>query len=892
MTALSSKADGTNPESEILKKELLLRLDQLVFDLFGSYATRVHRGFVVRTLEDSRRLNLKVSRIGPNAGRWTDLTNGNTGDVITLIQLAQKLDLRRALGWASSWLGRTATKTVTKLDYWDVGELPVRPDSKDESSSNQSENANRDFLSRRQRYLREYPLAITWLNKNGVRSSTMQAFHLGLSTEYIDVAGLSHSFALVAPVINGDGLPLKFSIYINMPGVTLNPTSHDQWMKGSTMTYYAGAVASRKTVFVCERVKDLWLTWQALNEYKVDREILLIASTHVGQIPDEWRSSAFWHRFDMVYLGYDNDDTGEETANQITRIAGHETFRVRPAINRGKSWSDFWQSGGTLLEFQATLKGANVISQEVSASSEPDTKIGRYEYKPIDIATAFHQGHLYYPIRTLTNLNEISRDVQNHPSVKVVTKIETVVVRSDRTIHSVREDPAPKGTPPEERVLRLTDGTLIESRPKASIYSTWSWESIKAYRDGRSKPRELRAILADVMGHLRQSVWLPFDVDFSLLTLLVPVTYAQAIFQSVPLILVVGPPGSGKSALGRAMCRLSANAALIGQISTAAVARLINQTNGFIVMDDLEAIGKRSGKDAPQFGELVQALKLSYNKETSWKIWTDVSRGMKVERLNFFGVKMINNTSGTDHVLGSRMLRVRMRKIPEDLKADLGVSEQVDIISINRLRDELHTWTFSNVALIDEIYRRQCLTQNDRITEITDPLRVFAEIAGDMSLAQDLDQALATANQPVNTDDPVELLKEAMRRMVKEGYKEVSTTHVALEMKAMAGERGYSSLESNGRGWQEPAWVGRQLRTNNLIDSKSSGGRQWIFGSSLRTYPIKEQFIAKVLGSNGKMSDYVLRKPADFCGGCSHCRYQGVGYPIMELRLKAERKMK
>jgi acid phosphatase family membrane protein YuiD len=97
------------------------------------------------------------------------------------------------------------------------------------------------------------------------------------------------------------------------------------------------------------------------------------------------------------------------------------------------------------------------------------------------------------------------------------------------------------------------------------------------------------------------------------------------------------------------MVRICANAASIGQASAAGVARLIHETKGFVVMDDLESVGTRSGKDASQFNELIQALKLSYNKETSWKIWTDVSRGMRVERLNFFGVKMINNTTGADN---------------------------------------------------------------------------------------------------------------------------------------------------------------------------------------------------------------------------------------------------
>lgn len=473
-----------------------------------------------------------------------------------------------------------------------------------------------------------------------------------------------------------------------------------------------------------------------------------------------------------------------------------------------------------------------------------------------------------------------------------MTKIETVVVRSDRTVHSVRQEPAPKGTLPDERVLRLTDGTLIESKPKASLYSTWSWTSIRAYCAGRSKTRDLGTILGEVNAYLRRSVWLPYEADYDLLTLLVPVTYAQAVFQSVPMILVVGPPGSGKSALGRAMALVSANASTVGQISAAGVARLIHETKGFVVMDDLESVGSRSGKDAPAFNELIQALKLSYNKDTSWKIWTDVSRGMRVERLNFFGVKMINNTTGRDNILGSRMLRIQTRKIPEALKSDLGNFEQANPGYLNQLRDELHTWTFENVALIDDTYKRLFPVPTDRATEIAAPLRVFAEVSGDARLVQGLDQALSARTDTISDpDDPVEVMKEAMKRLVKEGYKEISTTHVVLEMKTLIDGNTDRHLTNEIAQWENPAWVGRQLRTHDIISVNAQGTRQWLFGKSLRIYPIKDHFMVEVLdGPNEVVPAFAQRDPIDFCAGCAHCRYRNAGCPIMDSRLAEEKK--
>lgn len=47
--------------------------------------------------------------------------------------------------------------------------------------------------------------------------------------------------------------------------------------------------------------------------------------------------------------------------------------------------------------------------------------------------------------------------------------------------------PAPKGTPDSERVVRLSDGTLIRSEPKANDYGTWKWNNIDAYIKGKLK---------------------------------------------------------------------------------------------------------------------------------------------------------------------------------------------------------------------------------------------------------------------------------------------------------------------------------------------------------------------------------------------------------------------
>jgi hypothetical protein len=877
-----AKSKDYDQELEILKAGLLANLDRLIFDLFGPAARCTQKEYRLGSMEGDPGTSVSIARTGPRAGLWTDFNpaGSGSGDVISLIQRRRNLDFKGAIAWAYNWLGLKKDQGRRSAD----GNLAA-------NGNGRVRTANREFLARRQKRLLENSIALSWLEKRGIRGPTLRAFYLGLSETYIDSKGTTHQDALLAPVIGKDGFPINRTIYYNIPGLTLNPTAENGWMKGTPTIYYAAAEADHKSIFICEGSKDLWRMWQALHDYDNAPDLLLISSTHGSAIPEEWKKSVFWAGFDLVFLGHDNDAAGDKTAQLIAQVAGHEIFRVRPPKEKGKDWTDFWQNGGTISEFNSLLAEARLISEEIIADVQDQRKPGRYDYKPIDIATAFHRGHLYYPVRTLNNSLEPIRDETGHSEPQLVTRIETVVVRSDRTVHAVREEPAPKGTPPEERVLRLTDGTLIESRPKASVYSTWSWASINAYREGRGKFRELETILKEINIYLRQSVWLPYECDYEMLTLLIPVTYAQAIFQSVPMILAVGPPGSGKSALGRAMSRVCANAASVGQASAAGIARLIHETKGFVVMDDLESVGNRSGKEIPQFNELIQALKLSYNKETSWKIWTDVSRGMRVERLNFFGVKMINNTTGADNILGSRMLRVQTRKIPDDLKGSLGIHEEIDASWLNSLRDELHTWTFEHVPLIDDTYKRLFPQPTDRATEIAAPLSVFARIAGDESLERGLEQVLMKNRQSVaDPDDPIEVMKEAMKRLVKDGYREVSTTHVVLEMKTLVDQNTDRHLTNEIAKWEDPAWVGRQLRTHDIIDVNSQGARQWLFGKSLRIYPIKDHFIVESFhGEEDRNPGQSVRKPMDFCIGCRQCSYRIVGCPIMESRLEAEK---
>ncbi len=748
---------------------------------------------------------------------------------------------------------------------------------------------NPDFLSVLRKRLRESPMALALLtNWLGITTETAGHFDLGLSAPYKSrKTGLKHGEALVYPVKAAGGHYVNKYGYCNLPGLTVNPFREGHWVRGRVHTYYASRASTQRSLVVCGRPQDLWRTWQALGGSAEGDDILLISSTDQSRYPDEWREPGFWGRWPFVYLAHGADAPGDAQAASLAGLTGRETRRLRPPDGVGGTWVDFWQRGGTVEQFRELAETALAVSQTVRAD-DGDERLGRIPYEPVDINGAFHNGHLYCTVQTLNRVLAAEPGTSGSGPLEVLEKLETVVVRSDRTVHTAVWAKAPRGTRQQDRVLRLTDGTLIDREPRPNRYATWSWPSVKAFIDGKSRHRPLASLLRDVHEYLKASVWLPFEEDYSILTFVVPVTYAQAIFRSVPLVFLNGPAGTGKSQAGRALARVSANACVCGQSSAATIARFIDESRGLVVLDDLEVIGGRGG----EFGELVQALKLSYNKETATKLWTDV-KTMRTERLNFFGVKLINNTRGADSILGSRMLRIQTARIPEHLRGRFEESRPADWRKVNELRDELHTWTFENVETINAEYRRLFPKDSDRSEEIVAPLKVFASLAGDVELSELLELALGRQAQGGDGQiEPTALLREALANLLRQGYRKVSVTHLSLEVRSLLIQKGMMIANAELPDWAKPEQVGRGLRVNRLIEPVPPERRR-VYGLNLRFYQVSETFVGetiKMCKELGLAIESEVRQPTRFCDECATCRYQNCGCEIMKNRLEGATK--
>jgi hypothetical protein len=668
--------------------------------------------------------------------------------------------------------------------------------------------------------------------------------------------------------------------------VTQNPIDSNGWMKGSAQTYYAGIKRNQRFLFVCGGFKDVWRHWQALSKYGLTDDILLISSTHgSAAIPAEWRNEEFWKPWQAVYISQSNDEAGQKIVENVIQYAGRELRWIEVPKELGKDWTDFWQNGGSVEEFRELLDKAPVASGTKIASDEQSRdptspRVGRFSYKPVDINGAFVGGHLYYPTETLVAKFDEDKG-------QVVERLETIVIRSDRSVHRAYYAPAPEGTPLSRRVLKLTDGTIVEKEPRASSARTWDYESIEAYLNCQSKIRPLAAILKDVLAALQQAVWLPYEEDYIALALAVPVTYVQMAFESVPLLLLNGPAASGKTQTGNTMARLCCNGCVIGQVSAASAARLIDETRGFVVLDDVEAIAAKANRD-PQVGEFVQSLKVSYNQQTAIKVWTDV-KTMRTERLNFYGVKLLSNTLGADAILGSRMIRVQTRKMPDGMVSTVRDFAVEDLSNLHRLRNELHTWAFENVGMVEKAYRQVYANKTDRQAEIAAPLRTMAQICDDPELTAKLEACLARQHlqERAFNDDPLETLKEAVRNLIKQGFDTVTVTHLQLEMRALLDANYGMSNTTEIPEWDRPEWLGRQLRSNDLV-ADTVLGRRRIYGKNLRLVKFADWVLKETTHQNGKLIYVTNKQPEAFCQGCASCPYRNAGCDLMALRAREE----
>jgi hypothetical protein len=855
---------------EELRRRLQVGIDDLVRQLYGTDVTLSGSEWRIASATGGKGTSCVIGRRGTKAGLWFDHNPGAQylkGGVIDLIAAAKGLATAEAIQWAANWIN-----LQPENERRDAGS----PDDK---------LAGPENLARLENNLRRHKAALQYLFDRGLNEATISKFHLGIKEPYRrKTDGKTVIDALCYPLMSSNGEPLSRYGCYNIPDVTQNPVDQNGWGRGSPDTYYSNSIAGKSILFVTEGCKDLWVLDQHITGDPLASRMVLISSSHGSGIPAEWRTPAFWASWEIVYFGHDNDQAGEQMARNVVRFCGREALRARVPEERGKDWTDFFKAGGTVEQFCHLLASAAAVSDPAPERAMTPDAVGEFAANPVNINGAFVNGYLYYPFTVERREVEKSESKNGTIIERMVTSYVTKVLRSDGSVLDIVMLPAPRGTPHERRVLALTDGTRIEREPQPSYYATWQLESLQSFirsmqdKKSRSLHRSLREILTDVVLHFRRSVWIPYDEDYTVLALYVALSYVYHIFDAIPLVIVSGEKGSGKSELGDAICRVSFNATIIGQGSAASVVRLLNEARGLVVLDDLEAVG-RSLEDM-SFNDINQMLKLSYKKRTGRKALTD--KNGKTTIFDFYGPKVINNTQGVDSILGSRMLYIQTRRMPEPIRqsGEISGSDHDELIN---LRNELHVWGMANAREVHDRYRRLVDSKKDRDAEISAPLLALAELSEDEILQQSL--VLALDRQParrIDSEDPVELLKEAVYNCIRQGAtRQMSGTQLNLELRLIADPHQSQNWTTQIPVWQQAEWIGHQLRNMEIREIHTKVSRVRLYGIITRIYDLRSGYVREVLDdlSVAGISTPETRGPLEFCermASCAACPYNQV----------------
>lgn len=759
-----------------------------------------------------------------------------------------------------------------------------------------------EWATRLHRNLLSNPAAMGYLASRGWSEAAIIHFKLGLSLEAKTTNSSTgetyknHSY-LTHPVKGIDGNFIGQYPFHRIPGVTLeeNPARGKTFCSGSTNAYFSAKHDGQQYLVVCDGMKDLWSVWQALRGTEFEEKFLVVSSTHGGgNVPESLREG-FFNQFEKVYMAHDNDKPGKDKhgaplapagdmhAIRWAKYAPTNAYRVKPEGSI-KDWNDFFQAGNKLGDFLALLKAARTMSS-ADLVDDATIKSGRQAYSPVAIEGEYHNGFLYY----VTEVMVTSEPLPGH--VEKTVHVETIAVRSDGTEHRARQLPKPEGIKSKPVWQLFPDGAIISGPLKPNPYATWRFDSIERYRqaarEGKRVAPALVNMLQRVERHLRATTLLPVELDYAILATAVVASYCQRIFDAVPLLLLTGPAGTGKSQLGKAMSDLSANSPKVTGMPTAAsIARQIHESKGFITIDDLESIGQ--GNKDSEFGDLVQSLKVSYNKATATKTVTNVKKDFAVEHLDFFGIKLINNTSGVGHILGTRMFKIMTRAMPAGAQLPKGLLLPEEIV---QLRNDLHTWVFENVSEIAQTYQAIFPSKSTRSEEISAPLRVVATLTGDDTLLFRLNEALGRqSGLKIEFDTPEDLVDEALKRIIKRSIQDtgeiplaVSVTQLQLELALLVDIETYGKDSTTQLSvLQKPEWVGRVIMAT-YAEAGTKQIRSSLFsGKSVRAYQLRSDFVSEVISEFLKEAGNTAETQPDFpqtmefkgfCQMCDQCFY-------------------
>jgi len=721
--------------------------------------------------------------------------------------------------------------------------------------------------------------AVEWLTKaRKFPESIIKSFGLGLTPP---ARGRDYTDALVFPRVNPAGQFVAHYFYYDVPGVTAwAPGSKHRkgWGTAPVRWYYSGPAEGKTTLLLVEGFKDLWAI-QTLLETAPDlqQQILVITGTHgVGNTmkAPEAQTGDFWRRWDQVILGFDDDEAGNSAASALVSLIPREVKigkipeRLSQTPGKRADWNDLLLSGN-LDDFRLVIEQAK--PQPIGLPGAAPAKVSEEE---VDPQIMYHNGYYYWPFEQL---------VQGVKDGAKAEEYRGFVLRSDGAILTVVKSPRLSHVGRE--VLRLSDGTPIRryARPLRAGETSWEVSSIIEFAEAALARRPLqlppfRDFAEKIRMHLKARVWLPYEEDYVVLALQVLASYAQEIFAAVPLVLLVGPPGTGKTELVNEAAILGCNGRALGKTTLAALMETCDRCRGLVTIDDFEEVGPdKGGRKAEQINQYQQVIKLSYKKSSGTQIRMGEDGQIKLR--NIYGAKILNNTRGVDEITGTRVFTIHTRHRTQAKKVEMEQLREFILApsEIRQLRNQVHQWVFGNVKTIQEVYQAIMADKVERTDEISAPLRTLANFAEDQSISDQLEKAIGRRDGSRLPDEEQAFI-DALKAIVEQGHRHINAQHLINEIKKVLGADWGRSNACDIPEWQQPKYITAKLINDGWVNPRPLRPRiKHEIEVRIRTYELQEDRLLELIKSiqeEGKDVEMPSRAPGSFCAGCVKCDYK------------------
>ncbi|RYF22504.1 MAG: hypothetical protein EOO77_03980 [Oxalobacteraceae bacterium] len=566
--------------------------------------------------------------------------------------------------------------------------------------SNEPCDLDMGFNARRLRSnLQRNAVAMQALGRLGISPALVERVGLGIREAYVTAAGLEVSGVITYP-LEASGGRRRYG-YLALAGVTVNADHPVAWSPGDAKPVRHGDSG----VLLVLPSPVAVLQARAAFE-RGGLAVSATASSQPDRIPAEWQKAAYWASWERIIVSDDVPScvkvaVARAAMRPVEIAAGVADCGIGPSAD--EAGLDYWM--------EQMLSDARPFVIDASGDALQGG-VGDYAASAISLHGGVAQGRMYYPFM-------IER--RRHGGGGLVCSYETLVVRSDGAVIEARTLPAPPGTPAHQRVHCLTDGTRIVAAPAPSRTATWSFTSIQDFVASRGAGRDpaqrpSAEVLADVHAYLAARVTLSYPDDLWVVAAFVALTHMFRQFPSIPLLLIEGPRGSGKSELASVIASLGFNAATMGQGSAASLVRLAQDCGGLIVLDDAEGLSVGSAC----FGELSQCLKVGYRASTARK---PITRGSgRVETFDFFGPRVLTCTQGIEPILRSRCITIPM--------TPRAGSRSLPAIDPNDLRDELHVLGMTSAGAVATAFASAGTGAENRQNEIWTPIMSIMQTLG------------------------------------------------------------------------------------------------------------------------------------------------------------------